>query len=349
MANTQTKKASESVLKKYNRFLQTIEGGTNTGLPKNLSGIGKLGLFLDFMGEYLFHGAYLQDYLQYDFYWKKRRERERYVVHGKLLEIMKTCNNPEHRHCIEQKPDFNRIFRDFLQRDYLDMTEATEDDFVRFLENKEDFFAKQPDGEFGTGVQKIYKKDIADISTAYQTYKEKRFLLEETLTQCKEMAEFNDSSVNTLRVVTIRKADGNAEVVSALLRVGRKGHIADNFHHMGIAAFLDTCGIVSAQGVDRNLDRYIVHPDSGKKIVGFEVPIWDQVKETVCNAAQLVPDMRYIGWDVVITKDYRVALVEGNCGADPDAEQISSRQGRWPIYRSYLQDIKALNAQQPRK
>lgn len=341
MSNPQTKKAAESFIQKIKRFDQTIEEGVKAGLPANLSGIQKTCLFLDFMKEYAFHGAYLLDYIQYGFYWKNRRERERYVVHGKLLEMMKICNNPEHRYIFDQKPEFNKTFKDFLQRDFLNATEATEEEFRNFISNKEHFFTKQPDGMFGTGVAKVYTKDINDIHATFEEYKSKKYLLEETLTQCSEMAEFNDTSINTLRIVTIRKADGNAEVMGGLVRVGRKGRIADNFHHMGIAAFLDLCGIVSAPGIDRNYDRHIVHPDSGKKIVGFEVPIWDQIVDTVCRAAQVVPDIRYIGWDVVITKDYKVALVEGNPGADPDAEQISSRQGRWPLYWNLLKDIKA--------
>ena len=341
MSKAQANKGSESFTKKVRRFNQTIDDGVKAGLPANLSIFEKVRLFVDFMNEYLFHGVYLLDYIQYGFYWKKRRDRERYVVHGKLLKMMKICNNPKHRYIFDQKPEFDKTFKDFLQRDFLIVAEATVEDFRRFISNKEHYFVKQPDGMFGTGVFKVYVKDITDIPATFKEYQENKYLLEETLTQCKEMAEFNDTSINTLRIVTIRKADGNAEVVGGLVRVGRKGRIADNFHHMGIAAFLDPCGIVSATGIDKDYDRHIVHPDSGKKLVGFQVPIWNQVVDTVCRAAQVVPDVRYVGWDVVITEDYKVALVEGNPGADPDAEQISSRQGRWPVYWKLLKDIEA--------
>ena len=70
------------------------------------------------------------------------------------------------------------------------------------------------------------------------------------------------------------------------------------------------------------------------------MPVWDDVLNTVKRAALLVSDMRYIGWDVVITQNYKVALVEGNSGADPDAEQITTREGRWPYYKRLLKEIK---------
>lgn len=327
----------ESPIQKISRFNKTIE----EGISPNISALGKVGLFFDFMNEYLFHGAYLLDYIQYGFYWKKNRERRKYVVHGNLIKMMQICNNPEHRYIFDQKPEFDKTFKDFLQRDFLDTNEATTEDFKKFLQNKEHFFVKQPDGMFGTGVSKIFTKDIEDVEETFKKYKEKKYLCEETLTQCREMAEFNDTSINTLRVVTIRRVDGTVKVMGGLVRVGRKGRIADNFHHMGIASFLDpTYGVVSTTGIDKNNDRHVIHPDSGKKIVGFQVPIWEQVVDTVTRAANVVPDVRYIGWDVVITKDYKVALVEGNPGADPDAEQITTKEGRWPLYWENIKDIK---------
>lgn len=327
----------ELPIQKIKRFNQTIE----KEISLDITPLGKVALFLDFMNEYLFHGAYLLDYIQYGFYWKKNRERRKYVVHGNLIKMMRICNNPKHRYIFDQKPEFDKAFSEFLQRDFLDTKDATVEDFKKFVNDKESFFIKQPDGMFGTGVSKVYTKDITNLEETFKEYQEKKYLCEETLTQCKEMAEFNDTSINTLRVVTIRKADGTVKVMGGLVRLGRKGRIADNFHHMGIASYLDPVyGIVSTAGIDKNNDRHVVHPDSGKKIVGFQVPVWNKVVETVTRAANVIPDVRYIGWDVVITEDYKVALVEGNPGADPDAEQITTGEGRWPLYWENIKDLR---------
>ena len=64
--------------------------------------------------------------------------------------------------------------------------------------------------------------------------------------------------------------------------LGVKGRIADNFHHQGICAYIDPItGIVCTLGVDKNNDHHILHPDSKKKIVGFQIPIWEEVVDTV--------------------------------------------------------------------
>lgn len=321
-------------LETFNTQVEKCFGG-------ELSCLKRAGLMLDVLWERLRYGTEILDYFQYSFYNLKSCERRNYVTFYKLRYMMKICNNPEHRYIFDQKPEFDKTFAEYLKRDFLNAQDADEAEFRRFIGDKDHFFVKQPDGMFGTGVSKIYVRDIENISTTFNEYKGKKYLLEETLTQCKEIAEFNDTSINTLRVVTVRKADGDVQVMGGLFRVGRKGKVADNFHHMGIAAFLDPCGVVCTTGVDKHNDRYVFHPDSGKQIVGFKVPMWDQVVDTVSRAAQVVPDVRYIGWDVVITEDYQVALVEGNPGADPDAEQITTGQGRWPLYWKLVKDIEA--------
>ena len=331
----------ENLFGKIKRFNKDID----KHVPGKVSSLKKLGMFIDFTYEYVHNDVYLQDYIQYEFYNKKRRERKRYVVHGKLLEMMRICNNPANRPNFDKKPLFNKAFAEFIHRDWLNAEDATEEEFRQFIKDKECFFVKQPDGMFGLGVQKIYVKDITDVSATFKEYKKNKYLCEELLTQCKEMAEFNDTSINTLRVVTLITADDEVKVMGGLLRVGRKGRIADNFHHQGIASFIDPVnGIVCTAGIDKTNTRRVIHPDSKKQLVGFKIPMWDEIVDTVTKAAKVFPDMRYIGWDVVITEDYKVALIEGNPGADPDAEQITTREGRWPYYYKYLKDIKKLNS-----
>ncbi|MCI8666531.1 MAG: hexapeptide transferase [Dorea sp.] len=329
----------ETISQKCKRLFHEIE----VNIDPKASLVKKVLILVDFAVEYQFHGAYLLDYIQYDFYSKKRHEREKYVVHGKLLEMMRVCNNPKHRYIFDQKPEFNTAFARYLKRDWIDVKKKSYDDFSKFVNTKDSFFAKQPDGMFGTGVEKVFVKDIIDLHKLYADYCHREILCEETLTQCKEMMEFNATSINTLRVVSMVKADGKVEIMGGLLRVGRKGRIADNFHHHGICAFIDpVTGIVCTPGVDKNHDCHIIHPDSKKKIVGFQIPIWKEVVDAIKNAALEFPDMRYIGWDAVITKDYEVALIEGNPGADPDAEQITTKEGRWPYYEKHLKNIRRL-------
>ncbi len=331
--------SNEKLLGKLSRFNSTID----KRISPDLNFFQRTGILFDFASEYLFHGAYLHDYCDYGFYYKKRADRRNYIVFNKLLEIVDKLNDKDKYDVMSDKFVFNKTYKDYLGRSYLDTTEASLEEFKDFLSNKEAIFVKEYDGSCGIGVDKIYVSDIDDVEALYNEYKDKHILCEEVLTQCDEMSEFNDTSINTLRIVTILNAQGEVDIIGGLLRMGRKGRIADNFHHNGIVAYLDgETGIVSTTGINKDDERFIKHPDSGKQIVGFNVPVWDKVVTTVKNAALVTPEIRYTGWDVVIDKDYNVVIIEGNFAAEPDGEQVTTCTGRWPIYKKYIDEIASI-------
>lgn len=323
----------ENIFQKIKRFNETIDNE----IDYDLNSLNKIYIFFDFVKEYLFHKTMLLDYTQYRFYEKKNRQRRKYVVFGRLLDLMKTCNDPNYRYIFDNKSEFNKKFAKYINRDRIDLSNTSLEDFIKFANSNPEFFIKDPTGMFGMGIKKINTSQIDNIETTYQEFKAKSFLCEQPIIQSDEMNEFNKSTVNTLRVVSMIDRDNNVHIIGGLLRLGRSGRYADNFHHQGIAAYIDPeYGIVSTMGFDKNKNWHIVHPDSKKKIVGYEIPIWDKVVETIKSAALEVPQMRYIGWDVAITKDNKVELVEGNSGADPDAEQITTKEGRWDYYKKYM-------------
>lgn len=329
----------ESLAAKYRRFDKAVQ----ENISKDISAVEKMHLFLDFIIEYKFHGAYLLDYMQYKFYDKKKNERRKFIVHGKLIEIMRVCNDPESRKLFDQKPLFNREFKEYLGRAWVDSSNCTKQEFESFLEQNEKIFCKVPDGMFGKGIEVLNSADIKNVDEFYDTCKKNKTLLEEVLVQSDELAAFNDTAVNSMRMVTLVCADGSVKIMAAVLRLGRKGKFADNFHHEGIASLIDIeTGIVYTTGVDNKWNRYVVHPDSGKPIVGFQIPYWNKITETVIQAAKVHPEVRYVGWDVAIKKDGQIVLIEGNPGADPDVTQIGDQVGKWPLYEPLLKEIRAV-------
>ena len=53
------------------------------------------------------------------------------------------------------------------------------------------------------------------------------------------------------------------------------------------------------------------HPVTGRQLVGFSIPHWDQARDLVCRAARFFLPVRSVGWDVAVT-DEGVKLLEGN-------------------------------------
>ena len=305
--------------------------------------IKKIRLMADVLWERLRYGTELQDYFQYEFYRLKSCERRKYMTFKKLRYTMRVCNEPGKRALFDDKALFNQTFAAYIHRDWLDVTAASPEEFQAFTDRHPSFFAKARSGMFGKDAGRYDADAYAapeEKARLYERLKQKGCLIEQLIEQHPALARFNASSVNTLRVVTLLCADGTPKVMAGVLRIGRAGKTADNFHHFGIAATIDVeTGIVNAPGIDREFKRYLVHPDSGERIVGFEIPCWEQVTALVRRAAAVVPGVRYVGWDVAVDAEGNTQLIEGNYGADPDVTQMPCRIGAWPRFEKEVQKI----------
>ncbi len=310
---------------------------------RSLSLREKIGIMVDVFWERIIYGTEIQDYFQYEFYNLKNRERRNYMTFSKLRYTMRVCNDSSKRETFDDKALFNHEFAEYIGREWLDVMMASIEEFNVFISRNPAFFAKARSGMFGKNAGRYNSdtyKDAKQTAELYEHLKKNGCIIEQLITQHVTLEQFNRSSVNTLRIVTLRCADGKPKVMAGVLRIGRAGKTADNFHHYGIAATIDIdTGIVNSPGIDREFKRYIIHPDSGKKIIGFEISSWDKVVEIVCKAALVVPEVRYVGWDVAIDADGSVKLIEGNYGADPDVTQMPCRIGKWPLFKKELNEI----------
>lgn len=327
--------------------LETFNRLVKLSFPESVSHQQRLGLMLSVFWERLRYDTELQDYFQYEFYKMKSSERRKYMTFSKLRKTIKICNDPSQREMYDDKTLFNKTFKDFIRRDWLDVTTTSFQEFNDFIHEHPVFFMKARVGMFGKSAGKreiMDPDDTESVQKIYDDLKKDGCIIEQLISQHSSLVQFNGSSANTLRVVTLLCADGTPKVMAGVLRIGRAGKTADNFHHHGIAATIDVpTGIVNSPGIDREFKRYIVHPDSNKQIVGFNIPSWNKVVVLVKQAALLNKFVRYVGWDVAIDDRGEVQLIEGNYGADPDVTQMPCRIGKWPEFASELSKIQAMS------
>ena len=282
-----------------------------------------------------------KEFFQYKMQEKNALGCDKFITNYRKDKFVKAVNNQADSIYFNDKSAFAEKFSSYIGRDTLDMVTATKIEFSEFVKIHNPFFVKPKDGFFGYGAGiKSYETE-SDIDSIYDELSGKGIVIEEIIRQSEEMAQFNDTSVNTLRMVTFLLSNNTPVLMpGAAIRMGRKGKYADNFHHQGIGAQIDiNTGVVCTTGIDKTGTRYVLHPDSGKQIVGFKVPHWEEVCETVKQAALVVPSVRYVGWDVVITKENKIALIEGNCMADPDLAQMSDGTGKWLVYKKYMDEV----------
>ena len=97
----------------------------------------------------------------------------------------------------------------------------------------------------------------------------------------------------------------------AFLRIGN-GKVMDNVDCGGMAARVDlSTGKLLTVGADKAGNTFTVHPMTGTQIVGFAVPYFKEAMDMCLRAAQKVPQMRYIAWDVAVTNS-GPCFIEGN-------------------------------------
>lgn len=278
--------------------------------------IGGLWAKLDCLLSRMVFGSAVEEYVALEFYRKNFRERNRFLTGHRQAVINKRFlkkTTKEQRDRIGNKLQFNRFFNEFVHRDYLDSAHASEAEISAFIQKHGVILSKPLSSTHGDGIIKIDRAEITP--SMLSMLGSGKYLLEEVIVQHPEIAKINPSSVNTVRVATALDRKGHAHIIGACLRCGAKGSIVDNTHSGGAAYPIHTdYGIVIGAGKNRKtFEEFIVHPGSDTVMPGLRIPNWSVLVDCVTRAAEKIPELPYLGWDIAITKD-GIEFIEGNYG-----------------------------------
>jgi hypothetical protein len=133
----------------------------------------------------------------------------------------------------------------------------------------------------------------------------------------------------TVRVMTILTAKG-PELLRAAWKIPAGANAADNFWRPGnLLCTLDlSTGMVlrCVSGGGLTQKEHAEHPDSGARITGIKVPMWEELVGVALEAARTLKDTPLIGWDMAAT-DAGALIVEPNFTPDFILPQIADRRG----------------------
>ena len=300
---------------------------------------GKFRFFviLDIINCALIYGSGYMDYFEFEFYLLNKRERSTYITSNINNNIIKKYNNPKYNYIFDDKSVFNNTFKEFLKREYTNLKNLKYEDFVNFVKCKDKIVVKPLNECGGKGVKIISIDKKSDLEKIFNSLiRNKQFLVEDYINQCKQMSLLYNKSVNTLRILTFYK-NKKVYILKSILKIGNGG-IVDNFSSGGMYTFVDENGKVYVPAIDEDGNVFEVHPLSKKKIVGFEIPKYKEVIDFVKKLGMVVPEVRYVGWDIAIT-DNGPVVVEGNnfSGIFQVKPSISGiKTGDLPNYRKYM-------------
>lgn len=289
----------------YKRFSDTLK------YIRKASEKPYISLLPDMLACAIRYNAGYMDYKIAHMWELNRSQRKSVITRGISNEIVHKYNDKEAWHFFDNKFEFNRLFKKWVNRDYMYFSDdVSKDELQKFVKGKKSLFVKPLFGSSGVGVEK-FEGESLDVDKLYQSLIRKSpAIIEETVIQHEKMASLNPSSVNTLRIATLlgEKKEG---IVYGFLRIGN-GKVMDNIDCGGFSVKIDMeTGRLITPACDKAGNVYKKHPLTGADIIGFEIPYFEEAKQMCLEAMYLVPKLRFVAWDVAITEN-GPTFIEGN-------------------------------------
>lgn len=255
-------------------------------------------------------------------FWKlSNLERKKRLTYHRIVKLFYKYNCSEFIHLLNNKQEFNAYFHSFVHRNWIYIKDVEESDFVRFVKKYDSVIIKPTDGVEGGGIRKfvLSENQNVDLSKMYVDLKHENVLVEEIIKQHPRMV-FDNTSVNTIRTHTILDSNGKGHVVKAILRAGVGNSVVDNYCQGGSIYEVDIdTGLVCTYGQSKNNLKSYYHPGTDIVMLGYRIPNWDIIIRECERAAESLPQIRIIGWDVAIINE-GIELIEGN--HNPDYELL---------------------------
>lgn len=312
------KKAVKEALIKYTDF-------------DNLSKEEKKFLRRDLVYSKVKYNISYMEYFLYNFKEKNHFQRKNFIPNKERSKYIKLLNTKKGYTLLTDKYSAYKIFKKYYKRDLIKIEKAKDyEKFTNFLKKHPVFVSKPYNSSFGKGIELIDSNIHKNKKNLFnQLIKNGPMVLEEKIVQDETMSSLHQSSVNTFRIVTYKKPSGEIVIHLPFIKVGQKGSFVDNGGAGGILALIDEkTGVIITDGKDELNNKYEKHPDTKIKFKGFQIPMWNEIKELAKSASKDFDKAKYIGWDIAIDKEKGPVIVEGNGRTQFIGQQITDEKGK---------------------
>lgn len=201
---------------------------------------------------------------------------------------------------------------------------ASAEDVAQLLRDKEILAIKLMDGSFGRGFYKAEFKDNAyylngerlDLTAFCDRLKLLRnYLVIEYFRPHPEFARFCQETPSCIRYA-VGRWDGEAKMLVGGLAIGtKKSGFVENYAVGGVWCYLDSNGYFESGDIlnEEAFQNQVIthHPDTGAQLKG-RIPHWDEIVQAGKEFCIHFPQLKYLGFDFVVTSDERVKILEIN-------------------------------------
>lgn len=301
------------------------------------TGISKFALDRDMIACTVKYGLSFHEYYYYGLWAKNAEARSEYASMGFMYEFEKRFNPPDKRSLLADKNKFDQAYSEFMHRGIMNPLNSTISDIDEFIEGKKKVVLKKSTGGQGKYVRIIELDDLSGKDIKAQAEELQFDILEEFVYQHDDLQKLSPNSLNTIRLITFLKNDGEVDIVGSSLRMGLEKK-TDNLSSGGITCKINVeKGEIESKGYSFDITQPLCdfHPISGVKLIGFKIPFWKEVIEMCKKAAAKYSDNRCVGWDVAITNEGPL-LIEGNHDWGARVWQMPAGKGMKKSLEKYL-------------
>ena len=307
--------------------------------------------------DYWVYGNTIDEEFFLGFRDKKHDEKLSYITSHTRFYYVDHLNPKEHRHLLDSKYELYQKIKASFKREMIQIaSEEDYDEFRRFATQNHIAVVKPLDLACGMGVRKIEfpteESSLLDLFHSLllegQSYKSNEkwgrgrpvMIVEQLIHQNPMMGKMHEASVNVVRISTIRLGE-SVYIFYPWVKFGTGGSFVAAAATDGCCACIDPyLGVINTNGYDESCNVFELHPDSGIRFEGFEIPEWKALVEMTTELAKQIDNLCYIGWDMAYS-DEGWCVVEANTQATFDWQMI--------IHRGVKEELEQLLKWKPEK
>ena len=193
------------------------------------------------------------------------------------------------------------------------LSQLSEADLMRIVgEEKEIVVKKASESAGGHGVSFLCGGDIA--AQFEKTCREIAgdIVVQYPFRQHEELSRLHAESVNTVRVMSLLRKDGEVKICSVVVRIGIGDSRVDNAGSGGIICGVQEDCRLKDRAFKPQGDVFYTHPTNGVHFSDHTVPSFEAIKKLVRELHPLVPHFRLVSWDISVDEAGDPVLIETN-------------------------------------
>lgn len=201
----------------------------------------------------------------------------------------------------------------------------TYDKVKEIISNEDELFLKVAlESSGGKGISYI-SKEKGNMIEQFENFNSKYvFIAQRPIRQHKDISAINDSSVNTIRIMSLLN-ETEVKIYSVIMRIGQKGSKVDNASSGGVTIGVTEDGKLKKYAHKYSGESFLEHPTNGFVFEDYQIPSFEAAKELVKRAHPMVPHFRLVSWDICIDEYGDPVLLEANlCKGGIDIHEFNN-------------------------